>query len=91
MQKYVKIFLDFWGYTTADIILCQVRADGCQNVATDILHIDHRKMGGNPEKNVIENLMASCRNCHTLLDSEKLNRDEIRKENIERVERHRQC
>lgn len=62
MKKHTKIYLDFFGYTTADFIPCEV----CGAKAVDIHHIEARGMGGDPkgDKDVIENLQALCRNCH---------------------------
>lgn len=60
MQKHTKIYLDAFGYTTADWIGCET----CNKTAVDINHIIARGMGGSKGKDRIENLMASCRKCH---------------------------
>ena len=60
MQKHTKIYMDYFGYTIADFIPCEV----CGKQANDIHHIEARGMGGDPSKDVIENLQAVCRNCH---------------------------
>jgi len=62
MQKHTKIYMDYFGYTTADFIPCEV----CGTQAVDIHHIETRGMGGDPKKSKdkIENLQAVCRNCH---------------------------
>lgn len=60
MKKHTKIYFDFFKYSTADFIPCEI----CNSKAIDIHHIDCRGMGGSKEKDTIENLMALCRNCH---------------------------
>ena len=60
MRKHTKIYLDYFDYTTADFIPCEC----CGAKAVDINHIDARGMGGSKKKDIIENLMAVCRDCH---------------------------
>lgn len=62
MKKHTSIYLNYFGYTIADWIGCEI----CNSTAVDINHIDARGMGGDPKgkKDVIENLMAVCRACH---------------------------
>lgn len=62
MQKHTRIYLDYFGFTLADFVPCET----CGARATEINHIDARGMGGDPtgSKDVIENLMATCRACH---------------------------
>jgi len=76
MKPHTKIYLNHFGYTTADFIACEV----CGAQAVDIHHLSPRGMGGDPQKkkDVIENLQALCRSCHheadfgTKLPKEKL-------------------
>ncbi len=67
MKKHTKIYLNHFGYTTADFIPCEV----CQSKAIDIHHIECRGMGGIKSKDTIENLMALCRNCHEKFGDKK--------------------
>ena len=62
MQRHTKTYMEYFGYTTADFIPCEL----CGATANDIHHIEARGMGGNPtgSKDVIENLQALCRQCH---------------------------
>ena len=61
MKKHTRIYLDFFGYCETDVIVCEV----CnKTVATEIHHIENRKMGGSKTKDYIENLQAICRGCH---------------------------
>jgi 5-methylcytosine-specific restriction endonuclease McrA len=59
MKRYVKIYLNYFGYDTTDWIPCEL----CGNTAVDIHHIEARGMGGG-NKDTIENLMGLCRSCH---------------------------
>lgn len=81
--------MKFWGYLTSDIIFCWIRAEGCQNIAVDIHHIDGRV--GN-KRNDIFNLIPCCRNCHNKAHAGKIKKEvllAIVKERIERYERNR--
>lgn len=60
MKKHIKIYLNYFGYTIADFIHCEI----CRAKAVDIHHIKARGMGGSKEADKIENLMALCRSCH---------------------------
>ncbi len=62
MKYHTQVYMDAFGFTIADFVPCEI----CGNKAVDIHHIESRGMGGNPsgDKDVIENLMASCRSCH---------------------------
>lgn len=64
MKVHTKIYFEFFGYTIADFIPCEI--PGCGRRAVDINHIDARGMGGDPNgtKDVIENLMGTCREHH---------------------------
>ena len=59
MKKYVRVYLDHFGYCESDFIPCEI----CQNRAVDIHHILSRKR--RPDLiNAIINLMALCREDH---------------------------
>jgi hypothetical protein len=60
MKKHTKIYLDYFGYTIADFIPCEV----CGTKAVDIHHIECRGMGGTKKEDTIENIQALCRICH---------------------------
>jgi len=62
MKPHTKIYMTAFGYGEQDFIPCEC----CQNKAVDIHHIEARGMGGDPQrkKDVIDNLMALCRDCH---------------------------
>ena len=67
MKKYVKIYLDYFGYDQSSWIPCEM----CGQTAVDINHIDAKGMGGSKLKDNIENLMAMCRKCHMDLGDKK--------------------
>lgn len=52
--------MQHFGYVLDDFIPCEV----CGSRAVDIHHIHRRGIGGNPNADRIENLMAVCRSCH---------------------------
>lgn len=74
MKNYTKIYLEYFGYTSADFIPCEV----CGKKAVDIHHIDARGMGGSKQKDVIGNLMALCRYDHDLLGDKKEHKDYLK-------------
>ena len=75
-SKYKQIYWDFFGYSQNEFIPCEV----CEQQAVDIHHIDARGMGGDPtkSKDTIENLMALCRNCHTIYGDIQIYKDLLR-------------
>jgi len=73
MKKHTKIYLKENGYTTADIIMCEI--PGCGQVAVDIHHIDARGMGGDKSKDVNENLIALCRKNHDEAETSKISKE----------------
>ena len=76
MKAHTKIYMDYFGYTVADFIPCEVCGARC----IDVCHIDARGMGGNPSKSkdVIENLMGKCRECHNKYGDIKEFKDKLK-------------
>ncbi len=71
MQPHTKIYLTHFGYSENEYIPCEV----CQCQAVDIHHIVPRSKFGKNTKNIqdsIDNLIALCRDCHTLAHDEIL-------------------
>jgi predicted restriction endonuclease len=68
MQKYIKVYLDYFDYKTQSEVMCEA----CGSPAVDIHHIDGRGKG----KDVIKNLMALCRRHHTMAH-EKIPKSEM--------------
>jgi thymidine kinase len=56
MQKYIKIYLDYFDYKTESEVTCEA----CGSQAVDVHHIQ----GRGKAKDVIGNLMALCRKHH---------------------------
>ena len=56
MVAYKRLYLDYWGFGEQDFVPCE----NCGNRCVDVHHLD----GRGPGKDVIENLMGLCRNCH---------------------------
>lgn len=65
------IYLKHFGYDISDFIPCEV----CGTTAVDIHHIEARGMGGSNTKDVITNLQALCRECHTKFGDQKQYKD----------------
>jgi len=56
MKNYTAIYLKHFGLDVSDFVPCE----NCGRRAQDIHHINGRGKG----KDVIDNLMAVCRDCH---------------------------
>lgn len=80
MEKYIKVYLDAMGYTVADLglIPCEIKAEGCTGITGPPHHIDPRGMGGNPDKDVIENLIGACTPCHIKAEASIISKDDLR-------------
>lgn len=70
MKRHVKIYMKYFDYAKQEVILCEA----CGRVAVDIHHIEGRGKG----KDVIENLMALCRRCHSLAHEKKLSKSDLK-------------
>jgi 5-methylcytosine-specific restriction endonuclease McrA len=60
LKKHIKIYHDFHGIDYGDWIGCRV----CGTTAQDIHHIEPKGMGGRPNADTPDNLIALCRSCH---------------------------
>lgn len=67
MKKHTKLYLDYFGYSVADFIGCEM----CGSKAVDIHHINCRGMGGTSKQDEIGNIMALCRSCHVKFGDKK--------------------
>ena len=82
MQKYTKIYLDYFGYSISDFIPCEI----CGSKAIDIHHIQARSQRKDLE-NDISNLMAVCRICHTEYGDKKQFIEHLQKIHDNRIKR----
>lgn len=57
MKKHVQIYYDHFGLKPGEYVPCEA----CQSPAVEIHHIH----GRGKDKDVISNLMALCRKCHS--------------------------
>jgi 5-methylcytosine-specific restriction endonuclease McrA len=85
MKKHVKIYLDFFGYDTADFVPCEM----CGGKAVDIHHIKARGMGGSESKDTIENLMALCRADHDKYGDKEHYRDLLTNRHIDLIQKYK--
>ena len=70
MKKYTATYLDYFGYSVADFIPCEL----CSKRSVDIHHIFARSIRKDLE-NDITNLMALCRECHVKYGDKKQHRE----------------
>lgn len=63
MQKYIKVYLDYFDIKTENELICE----RCGAKGNDLYHIYGRGKG----KDVIENIMCLCRDCHLLAHGSK--------------------
>ena len=63
MKKYIKIYIDYFGFGEQDYIPCEI----CKRKSVDIHHILPKSKGG---KDLVNNLIALCRQCHINVHSE---------------------
>ena len=59
MKPYTKTYLKYFGFDESDFIPCEI----CGAKAVDIHHLEP-KSRAKAKVNLIDNLMALCRNCH---------------------------
>lgn len=86
MKSHTRIYLDYFGYSPFDFIMCEI--PGCGKKAVDICHIDARGMGGNPnkDKDVIENLMAKCREHHIEYGDKKQHKEWLKEIHLKHIQ-----
>lgn len=80
MQKYIKIYIDYFGYGEQDKIPCEM---GC-GITVDVHHIYGRGKG----KDVITNLIGLCRDRHTDAHLCKISKSELETIHLNFMKRH---
>jgi 5-methylcytosine-specific restriction endonuclease McrA len=73
VKPYVKLYLDYYDLHGDDYIPCI-----CGIPSIEIHHIEPKGMGGTAGKDVIENLIALCRMCHTKAHQGKISKDYLK-------------
>jgi 5-methylcytosine-specific restriction endonuclease McrA len=81
MKNHTKVYLNFFGYTIEDFIPCE----SCGAKAVDIHHIEARGMGGSKKSDVIENLMALCRQCHVVMGDTKTHMEYLKEKHNDKI------
>ena len=69
MTNHCKIYLNHFDFVVESEVLCEV----CMKPAVDIHHIE----GRGKDKDVIKNLIAVCRDCHTKAHDCKISKGEL--------------
>jgi len=73
MKNYVKTYLKYFGYDESDFIPCEV----CQQKEVDIYPLNTKNIAKS-KINLIDNLIALCRECHVRCDSDRAYNDQAR-------------
>jgi 5-methylcytosine-specific restriction endonuclease McrA len=81
MKNHTKVYLNFFGYTIEDFIPCE----SCGAKAVDIHHIEARGMGGSKKSDVIQNLMALCRQCHVVMGDTKTHMEYLKEKHNDKI------
>ena len=71
MKHHTSVYMRYFGYQIAEDAICEV----CFNRCVDIHHVFGRGKG----KDVIENLIGLCRQCHIDAHNEKITKDQLNK------------
>lgn len=85
MKKHVEIYFEENGLDPADPVICEMPK--CSRLAVDIHHIEPRGIGGNPSKDVNENLIAMCRCDHDQAEAGQIPKELLRELARKRIER----
>lgn len=57
MKRYLKEYMEYFGYTPDDVVTCEV----CSAISSHVHHIKFRSQQGTDN---IENLICLCVHCH---------------------------
>jgi len=72
MKSYVKVYLDFFGYSGFEYMPCEI--PNCNRRAVDVCHIWAKSIK-DELRNDIKNLMGKCREHHIEFGDKKDKRD----------------
>ena len=77
MKNHTKVYLKGIGVTKLENFDdMYIECETCPyNKAVDVHHIEPRGMGGSKERDVIENLMGLCRECHMMAEAKEYKKE----------------
>jgi 5-methylcytosine-specific restriction endonuclease McrA len=81
LKNHTKVYLKHFGYSGEEFFPCEV----CGARAVDIHHIEARGMGGTKKGDTIENLMALCRYCHTVMGDTKTHMEFLKEKHKQKL------
>lgn len=82
-MSHIKIYRKAFNIGDQDLVFCEV----CGSTPCQVHHIILKGMGGNPEADCIENLIALCGHCHDVAHGKVRNESLFREELFEIVDR----
>ena len=74
MKPHIKTYYEFHRITFGDWVGCMV----CGASSVDIHHIEPKGMGGRPNADTPDNLIALCRHCHMEAHANILTKDYLK-------------
>ena len=77
--------MTFFYLDESDYIGCEMN---CGTEAVDIHHIQARGMGGSKFMDYIENLIALCRDCHNMAETDKQFNTYCRIQHLEKIKKY---
>jgi hypothetical protein len=73
MKSYVKTYLTYFGYDKSSWIACEF----CGATAVDLHHLEPRSIAKS-KLNLIDNIVALCRECHIRAEHDKAFNNEVK-------------
>jgi len=83
LKSYTKIYLNYFGYTIADFIPCEV----CNSASVELHHVQARSIRKDL-LNDITNIMALCRSCHVKYGDKKQHKEFLQDIHNEKLKNH---
>lgn len=93
MQKYIKVYTEFFGIGEQDVVLCT----NCNALSNDLHHVYIKGMGGRKtyerngktlDINGVENIISLCRGCHVKAHSGQLDQEYLYKLQAKHILKH---
>jgi len=73
MKSYTRVYLKYFSLDPSSWIGCEV----CNSTAVDLHHLEPRSIAKN-KLNLIDNIVALCRDCHTKAEHDKVFNNEVK-------------